>query len=76
MTDPDRIPHGSPEMLRACIREMAWFCRAQTEIAMQHTEVGDDAALDYALRKWAAYTRQALAVMGDLKAMKKKGATS
>lgn len=65
----DHISHGTPDAFRYYIHEMAGLAAIQAELVMKYAELGDDAGLEYALRKWVAYTRAALATVGDLKKM-------
>ena len=69
--DYDTIPHGSPEMLRACIHEVACITAIQVELVMRYAELGDDRGLEYAIRNWAGYTRQAIDLLGDIKERQK-----
>ena len=66
----DSISHGTPAAFRAHIHEMAGLAAIQAELAMQYAELGDDVGLVYALRRWVAYTRAAVAT--DLKSMKEQ----
>jgi hypothetical protein len=66
----DQISHGTPDVFREAIHEMAGMVSLQAKLAMTYAELGDDTGLEYAIRHWVAYTRSALATMADLKAMK------
>jgi hypothetical protein len=66
----DQISHGTPDMCREVIHEVAGMASLQAELAMRYAELGDDTGLEYAVRRWTAYTRSAIATMADLKAMK------
>jgi hypothetical protein len=68
--DGQNIPHGGPEMLRACICEMAGFAQEHTKLVMHYAELGDDVGLSYAMRRWVAYTRAAADTLKELRAMK------
>jgi histidine ammonia-lyase len=68
----DSISHGTPAAFRAYIHEMAGLAAIQAELAMQYAELGDDVGLVYALRRWVAYTRAAVATAKDLKSMKEE----
>jgi hypothetical protein len=68
--DPDHISHGTPAAFRAYIFEMAGLAAIQAELAMRYAELGDDVGLEYATRKWVAYTRAAFGTLKDLKQMK------
>ncbi len=70
MMDRENISHGSADALREYIHEMAGMAALQAELAMKYAEIGDDTGLEYATRRWVAYTRAALATMVDLKAMR------
>jgi hypothetical protein len=48
---------------------MAGLAAIQTELAMRYAELGDDVGLEYATRKWVAYTRAAFGTLKDLKQM-------
>ena len=71
MSRPD-APHGSPEKYREFIHEMAGLAALQAGLAMRYAELGDDAGLSYAMRRWVAYTRAAVDTLKDLKAMKEQ----
>jgi hypothetical protein len=66
----DQISHGTPDAFRENIHEMAGMAALQAELVMRYAQLGDDAGLEYAIRRWVAYTRSAIATMADLKAMK------
>jgi hypothetical protein len=68
----DIISHGTPAAFREYIYEMAGLAAIQAELAMRYAELGDDAGLEYAARRWAAYTRAALATVKDLRSMKEQ----
>jgi hypothetical protein len=63
----DTISHSTPAAFREHIHEMAGLVALQAELAMRYAELGDDIGLVYAVRKWTAYTRAALASLADLK---------
>ncbi len=67
--DSDRISHGTPAAFREYIHEMAGLAAIQTELAMRYAELGDDVGLEYATRRWVAYTRAAFGTLKDLKQM-------
>jgi hypothetical protein len=69
--NPDQISHGTPDAFRESIHEMAGMAGLQAELAMRYAELGDDTGLEYAIRRWVAYTRSAIATMADLKALNK-----
>ena len=70
----DHISHGSPAAYREFIHEMAGLAAVQASLAMQYAEIGDDAGLEYAMRRWVAYTRAAVGTLKDLKTNKQGGA--
>ena len=70
----DHISHGTPAAFREHIFEMAGLAAIQAELAMRYAELGDDVGLEYATRRWIAYTRAALGTLKDLKAMNNKEA--
>lgn len=72
MTRQKHISHGTPDVYREFIHEMAGLATIQAELVMKYAEIGDDTGLEYATRRWVAYTRAALATMSDLKQMHKQ----
>ncbi len=68
----DSISHGTPAAFREYIFEMAGLAAIQAELAMRYAELGDDAGLEYATRKWVAYTRAAVGSLRDLRAMNER----
>lgn len=69
MTLPEPISHGTPAVYREHIHEMAGLAALQAELVMRYAELGDDTGLEYAVRKWTAYTRAALDTLKDLREM-------
>jgi hypothetical protein len=69
-TRGDQISHGTPAALREYIHEMAGLAAIQAELVMRYAELGDDAGLIYASRRWASYTKQALLTLADLKGVR------
>ncbi len=65
----DSISHGTPAAFREHIYEMAGLAAIQAELAMRYAELGDDTGLEYATRKWVAYTRAAVGSLKDLRGM-------
>jgi hypothetical protein len=63
----DTISHGTPAAFRAYIHEMAGLAAIQAELAMMYAELGDDTGLEYATRRWVAYTRAAVDTLKDLR---------
>ena len=49
------------------------FAQIQAQLGTTYAAIGDDAGLEYALRRLVAYTRATVAVLSDLKAMKGGG---
>lgn len=70
MIDPDNIAHGTPEAYREFIHEALFGAEIQAQLGTTYAAIGDDAGLEYALRRLVAYTRAAFTVLADLKAMK------
>ncbi len=68
----DTISQGTPAAFREHIYEMAGLAAIQAELAMRYAELGDDAGLEYATRKWVAYTRAAVGSLRDLRAMNER----
>ena len=73
MTDPNTVSHGTPDAYREYIHEALWFAQIQADLGFTYAAIGDDAGLEYAVRRLVAYTRAAVAVLSDLKAMKGGG---
>lgn len=73
MIDPDHIAHGTPDAYREFLAETLVFAQIQADLGSTYAAIGDDAGLEYALRRLVAYTRAAVAVLSDLKAMKGGG---
>jgi hypothetical protein len=65
--------HGTPAAYREFIHEMAQLAAIHAQLAMQHAEIGDDVALEYAVRRWVAHTKAAISTMADLKALRETG---
>lgn len=70
MMDHANITHGTPGSCREFIHEMLVGARIQADLGMTYAALGDDAGLEYALRRFLAYTRAAAATFKDLKAIK------
>ena len=68
----NHVSHGTPAALREYIHEMAGMATLQAELVMRYAELGDDVGLEYATRKWIAYTRTVIGTLGDLKALKQQ----
>jgi hypothetical protein len=68
----EQISHGTPAAFREYIFEMAGLAAIQAELAMRYAELGDDVGLEYATRRWVAYTRAALGTLKDLRAINER----
>lgn len=64
------IAHGTPEAFREFIAECLGMARIQAELGGTYAAIGDDAGLEYAVRRLVAYTRAALGTLNDLRADK------
>jgi hypothetical protein len=64
------ISHGTPAALREFIAEAASMAQVQAHRIQTFSDIGDDAGLEYAVRRLIAYTRAAAGTLCDLKAMK------
>jgi uncharacterized protein (DUF1800 family) len=73
MIDPNTAAHGTPDAYREYIHEMLSLAQVQANLGTTYAAVGDDTGLEYALRRLVAYTRTAVAVLSDLKAMRGSG---
>jgi hypothetical protein len=67
-------PCGSVAELRAFIGETIGLAAIQAGLAETYAALGDDAGLEYAMRRFAAYSNAAFATLVDLKAANIKGA--
>lgn len=75
MTAPDSsqgAPHGTPWAYREFIEETLAMARIQADLGVTYASIGDDAGLEYALRRLVAYTRAALATLNDLRTTKEQ----
>ncbi|MFC4170487.1 hypothetical protein ACFOYU_00170 [Microvirga sp. GCM10011540] len=75
MTDPiamPGVPHGTPDAYREFISETLDMARIQAELGVTYASIGDDAGLEYALRRLVAYTRAALGTLNDLRSNKEQ----
>ncbi len=70
----NHISHGTPAAYREFIAESLSMARIQAELGATYAEIGDDAGLEYAIRRMVAYTRAALGTLKDLKTEKHRGA--
>jgi hypothetical protein len=65
-------PHGSPWAYREFIEETLGMARIQAELGVTYASIGDDAGLEYAVRRLVAYTRAALGTLNDLRTTKEQ----
>ncbi|GEO13799.1 hypothetical protein [Microvirga aerophila] len=70
MTNNENISHGTPLAYREFIAEMLALAQIQADLGTTYAAIGDDAGLEYTVRRLAAYTRTAVTVLKDLKGMK------
>jgi hypothetical protein len=68
----DGAPHGTPWALREFIEESLAMARIQAELGATYASIGDDAGLEYAVRRLVAYTRAALGTLNDLRTNKEQ----
>lgn len=61
--------HDRALLIRQFIHECMGLARDHAELARTATEIGDDAALEYALRKFVVVARQAASSFNDLKSL-------
>ena len=64
------VSHGTPGVLREYIGEALDMARIQADLGVTYATIGDDAGLEYTLRKLVAYTKAALATLNDLRRSK------
>ncbi len=75
MSNPNAMhgtPHGTPDAYREFIGETLDMARIQAELGVTYASIGDDAGLEYALRRLVAYTRAALGTLNDLRTTKEQ----
>lgn len=65
-------PHGTPWAYREFIEETLSMARIQAELGVTYASIGDDAGLEYAVRRLVAYTRVALGTLNDLRTTKEQ----
>ncbi|WP_262299708.1 hypothetical protein [Microvirga sesbaniae] len=65
-------PHGSPWAYREFIEETLNMARIQAELGVTYASIGDDAGLEYTVRRLVAYTRAALTTLNDLRTTKEQ----
>lgn len=66
---PRKVPARSPLAdLREFVHENLALAGVQAELGRTYAELGDDHGLEYALRRFAAHAKAALATFADLKA--------
>jgi hypothetical protein len=63
----DDVAHGTPHALREFIGEHLLLAALQADLGATYAAIGDDAGLEYAVRRLVAYTRVAIATLADLK---------
>jgi hypothetical protein len=69
------VAHGTPAALREFIAENIGMASIQADLVLTYAAIGDDRGLEYALRRFASYTKAALATFSDLKSdTKERGA--
>jgi len=73
MIDPNTVSQGAPDAYREYLLEALWFVQIQAELGSTYAAIGDDAGLEYAVRRLVAYIQAVIAVLSDLKAMKEDG---
>jgi len=66
-------PCGSVAELRDFIGETIGLAALHAGLAETYAALGDDAGLEYAMRRFAAYSKAAFATLADLKAANNKG---
>jgi hypothetical protein len=65
-------PHGTPDAYREFIGETLAMARTQADLGATYASIGDDAGLEYAVRRLVAYTRAALGTLNDLRTTKEQ----
>jgi hypothetical protein len=73
-TPQHHVSHGTLEAYREFIAETLCMVRIQAGLGETYAGIGDDAGLEYAMRRLVAYTRAALGTLADLKTEKRGGA--
>jgi hypothetical protein len=66
------VAHGTPAALREYIAECITHAASQAELVQTCAGIGDDRGLEYALRRFASYTKAAFSTFQDLKAVQPK----
>ncbi|GEO18748.1 hypothetical protein [Microvirga aerophila] len=66
----DHIAHGTPAAYREFIHETLAMAQIQAQLGTTYAALGDDAGLEYAMRRLVAYMRAAVDTFKDLKAQK------
>ena len=69
----DHVAHGTPEALREFIGEHLLLAALQADLGATYASIGDDAGLEYAVRRLVAYTRAAIGTLADLKEERNRG---
>ncbi|KMO33866.1 hypothetical protein [Methylobacterium aquaticum] len=68
LRNTDHIAHGSPEMLRESAAECLSMVNFYTGMAVDYAAATDDVGLNYATRQAVAAMRQAIGILGVLRA--------
>lgn len=63
----DQVSRDIKAMRREYIAEMLDMARIQAELGVTFAQIGDDIGLVYAVRKHAAYLRQAITTLKELR---------
>lgn len=71
-TPTQGVSHGTPWAYREFIEETLAMARIQAELGVTYASIGDDAGLEYAVRRLVAYTRAALGTLNDLRVTKEQ----
>ena len=61
---------SDPDTTRTALHEVLWTAGIQIEIAERNNEIDDLVALAYSLRRLSNYVKTALALAGDLAALR------
>ncbi len=71
-TSTQGVAQGTPWAYREFIEETLSMARIQAELGVTYASIGDDAGLEYAVRRLVAYTRAALGTLNDLRTTKEQ----
>ena len=61
---------SDPDTTRTALHEVLWAAGIQIELAERNNGIDDLAALAYSLRRLSSYVKTALALAGDLAALR------